>query len=202
MGVLPAVTRAVAAGSGLTDAAFGRNQRVLIHKDVAPMVMAVSAKKQPSQRSNAGRDFVQKLGSRVMGVLSGFDRLRFRGILRSVINVRGLNGYLWGARVPLTDFKEPMTEVSQQVIDESLRQARQTGGEVQYLPGSQEQKKEIALERHAGKCLHLYHCYDHPRFGLMHVRLQTWFPFTVPICLNGRLWLAKELRAAKQQIAE
>ena len=56
--------------------------------------------------------------------------------------------------------------------------------------------KTIALERHAGKCLHLYHYYDHPQFGLMHVRSQTWFPFTMQICLNGREWLAKEFQKA------
>jgi hypothetical protein len=29
----------------------------------------------------------------------------------------------------------------------------------------------------------------------MHVRLQTWFPFTVHVCLNGREWLARQMRA-------
>jgi hypothetical protein len=42
------------------------------------------------------------------------------------------------------------------------------------------------------KCTHLYHYYQHPEFGLMHVRVQTWFPFTVDICLNGRQWLAHQ----------
>jgi len=27
----------------------------------------------------------------------------------------------------------------------------------------------------------------------MHVRVQSWFPFTVDICLNGREWLARQL---------
>jgi len=46
------------------------------------------------------------------------------------------------------------------------------------------------------KCLHLYHYYDHPVVGRCHVRLQTWYPFSVDICLNGRLWLAKQMDAA------
>jgi len=25
----------------------------------------------------------------------------------------------------------------------------------------------------------------------MHARVQTWFPFTIQICLNGREWLAQ-----------
>ena len=30
----------------------------------------------------------------------------------------------------------------------------------------------------------------------MHVRVQTWFPFTVDICLNGRQWLAHQMDQA------
>jgi hypothetical protein len=36
----------------------------------------------------------------------------------------------------------------------------------------------------------------HPRFGLCHVRLQTWVPFTATACLNGREWLARQLDSA------
>ena len=46
------------------------------------------------------------------------------------------------------------------------------------------------------KCLHLYHYYEHPVVGRYHVRLQTWYPFSVDVCLNGRLWLAKQMDAA------
>jgi hypothetical protein len=46
------------------------------------------------------------------------------------------------------------------------------------------------------KCLFYYHYFLDPRFGLLHVRTQTWFPFTVHICLNGREWLARQMDAA------
>ncbi len=46
------------------------------------------------------------------------------------------------------------------------------------------------------KCLHLYHYYEHPRVGRCHVRLQSWYPFSVDVCLNGRLWLAKQMDEA------
>ena len=46
------------------------------------------------------------------------------------------------------------------------------------------------------KCLHLYHYYEHPVVGRCHVRLQTWYPFSVDVCLNGRMWLAKQMDAA------
>lgn len=46
------------------------------------------------------------------------------------------------------------------------------------------------------KCLHLYHYYRHPTFGFMHARLQTWFPFNIQVCLNGREWLARQMDRA------
>jgi len=46
------------------------------------------------------------------------------------------------------------------------------------------------------KCIHLYYYYEHPVVGRCHVRLQSWYPFSVDVCLNGRLWLAKQMDAA------
>lgn len=53
------------------------------------------------------------------------------------------------------------------------------------------------LEPHLewGKCLHLYFYVLHPRFGLLHLRLQTWYPFLIHICLNGHEWLARQMAA-------
>ena len=47
-----------------------------------------------------------------------------------------------------------------------------------------------------GRCLHHYFYFQHREFGLMHLRLQTWFPFQLMVCLNGRLWLARQLDRA------
>jgi hypothetical protein len=47
------------------------------------------------------------------------------------------------------------------------------------------------------KCIHLYHYQIHPVFGFMHARIQTWFPFRVYVCLNGREWLARQMDQAK-----
>ena len=44
------------------------------------------------------------------------------------------------------------------------------------------------------KCLHIYQYFLHPVFGFMSARLQTWFPFNIQICLNGREWLARQLQ--------
>jgi hypothetical protein len=43
------------------------------------------------------------------------------------------------------------------------------------------------------KCLFLY-CYFLDReFGFLHVRVQTWFPFTIHVYVNGHEWLARQM---------
>jgi hypothetical protein len=56
--------------------------------------------------------------------------------------------------------------------------------------------KMLELQGKPGKCAFLYHYYLHPSFGLMHARIQTWFPFAIQVCLNGREWLARQLDRA------
>jgi hypothetical protein len=46
------------------------------------------------------RSFLSKFASVVRGTLSGFDRLFFRGTLRNLAHVHGLQGYLWFNRIP------------------------------------------------------------------------------------------------------
>jgi hypothetical protein len=54
-------------------------------------------------------------------------------------------------------------------------------------------QKRLELVSRQRKCLHLYHYFLHPTLGFMHVRIQTWFPFSVQVCLNGREWLARQM---------
>lgn len=42
----------------------------------------------------------------------------------------------------------------------------------------------------------LYFYFLDPQFGLCHVRVQTWFPFTTQVYVNGHDWLARQLHAA------
>jgi hypothetical protein len=43
------------------------------------------------------------------------------------------------------------------------------------------------------KCLCLYFYFIDREFGFLHVRIQTWFPFTVQVYVNGHEWLARKL---------
>jgi len=57
-------------------------------------------------------------------------------------------------------------------------------------------KQKLELHGDHGKCLHHYFYFQDPARGFLHLRLQTWFPFTVHVCVNGREWLARQLEAA------
>ena len=43
------------------------------------------------------------------------------------------------------------------------------------------------------KCKFFYFYFIHPEYGLIHIRLQTWFPFTIQVWINGHDWLAHQL---------
>ncbi len=51
----------------------------------------------------------------------------------------------------------------------------------------------LEIQPKTGKCSFLYRYAIHPVFGFMSARVQTWYPFKVQICLNGREWLARQL---------
>jgi hypothetical protein len=61
-----------------------------------------------------------------------------------------------------------------------------------YLRGNRATKK-LELKLDWGRCLHLYFYWIHEQLGFLHLRLQTWFPFSIQICLNGREWLGRQM---------
>jgi hypothetical protein len=54
-------------------------------------------------------------------------------------------------------------------------------------------QKQLKLVSRWRKCLHLYFYWLDREYGLMHLRLQTWAPFTIQVCVNGREWLARQM---------
>ena len=62
-----------------------------------------------------------------------------------------------------------------------------------YEVGPNRAKKKLELRGKPSKCLHYYHYWMDPDVGLVYVRLQTWFPFTVHVGMNGREWLARQM---------
>jgi hypothetical protein len=41
--------------------------------------------------------------------------------------------------------------------------------------------------------LHLYYYFIDPELGLIHVKVQTWFPFRIQVYVNGHEWLARQM---------
>ena len=178
--------------------------------------------------------FISSFAPGIAGVLSGFDRLVFRGTLRRIRYLQGMLGYLWEQQVLLKDFGEHVRQTSERIKNACLEVAQQQDRPIQYLYSSQISKEEVArkiaaqdqvgeglvcvlscvepcmsyeVRRHGEskklelascirKCLHLYQYWIHPQWGFMNARLQTWFPFAVQICLNGREWLARQMNQA------
>jgi hypothetical protein len=180
------------------------------------------------------KEFIQKHAKDVIGVLSGFDRLLFRGTIRMLSAPQGMTSYLWHQRVLLTDFAKHVHAVSTGLKDAIKGAVEQTGRPVVHLASGSERKEVIArqiaardevkagpvclltavepcssfdvvpnratkkLEVRRGfrKCLFLYRYEIHPVLGFMHARIQSWFPFSVQIWINGREWLARQMDQA------
>jgi hypothetical protein len=53
--------------------------------------------------------------------------------------------------------------------------------------------KRLELVSRPRKGLALYHYLIDPVFGFMNARIQSWLPFTIQICINGREWLARSM---------
>lgn len=60
-------------------------------------------------------------------------------------------------------------------------------------------QKQLELKKRQRKCVFLYHYQFHPQFGWMNARIQTWFPFSIQICLNGREWLGQQLGRKRRE---
>ena len=52
-------------------------------------------------------------------------------------------------------------------------------------------RPSLYFKRRPQRVLYYYHL--DPEFGLMYVRLETWFPDTVPVYVNGHDWLARQM---------
>jgi len=172
--------------------------------------------------------FSQQHEGVILGMLSGFDRILFRGTLPSVCHRAGLEAFLATYRILYKDFGAFVKRLSDQVKAHAETFAAQSGRPFHYLASSAESKEDIAkriqvadgitrglvcvlscvepcttyaVQRDRAsrtirvvsaqrKCVHLYFYFVDREFGLMHVRLQTWVPFNLQVCVNGREYLA------------
>ena len=62
------------------------------------------------------------------------------------------------------------------------------------IRGNREQQR-LVIRSAIRQCSHYYFYWIHPTWGFCHARLQTWFPMTVQVCINGREWLSRQMDA-------
>lgn len=177
--------------------------------------------------------FTSRYAASIRCVLSGFDRLVFRGTMRRLAFAEGITAYLCFRKVLLKDASAHMRAITERVKRASLAPVEALGRPVLYLPSARANKEEIArsiareqqitqgpvcvlkcvepcqtfeiyrnrderklqVAGRVRKCEFLYHYLIHPEWGFINARIQTWFPFSVQICINGREWLARQMAA-------
>ena len=79
------------------------------------------------------KGFIQRHGEKVLGVLSGFDRMRFRGTLRLLTTVGGTMSWVSRAGVLLKDFVKFAEGLTRQVRQATEENAAAAGRAVRYL---------------------------------------------------------------------
>jgi hypothetical protein len=90
--------------------------------------------------------FIQKYEPHVTGVVSGFDRLVFRGTLRLLAGSGGMLYCLHQVGVLLKEFGTWAEAATARLKEASLQAARELDRPVLYLPSSQVRKEEVARE--------------------------------------------------------
>jgi len=179
--------------------------------------------------------FLAKFRDVIKGIITGFDRIVFKGTILPLTNAAGAMSFCESHGIRNKDFKRWAIEQTKQVVQSAEQYARRhTGRGIQPILSSKIRKDELAHRRQqemglqsgvigvwsaiemcwsyraqysaqAGhpllrkepiKCKHLYFYLDHPRYGFMNIRLQTWFPYHIQLAFNGREWLRRSLEKA------
>lgn len=175
----------------------------------------------------------------VLGKLTFYDRMIFKGHLVGLIRPLGMKAFLDCQGVLLKHYGGYVKAVTDQLKAHVQAVAQAAGAPYRYLGqthtkaagrskedlarqiaaergistglvcvlaavepcssfdvGADIEPGRLAVRRRRRKCLHFYFYVLHPSLGLVHVRLQSWFPFTVQVWVNGREMLARALDRA------
>ena len=179
---------------------------------------------------------LSKFNTIVKGVITGFDRIIFKGRIRPISHAEGMESFLRSRKVLYKEYKEYVVKHSMAISKaaEEISQTQTSRG-ITPLSSLHDRKESLARERQReegikkgligvwscvescntfkfnydpesktpslrserSKCKHIYYYSDHPVYGFMSVRLQTWAPYEIQIALNGREWLRRSLDKAK-----
>jgi hypothetical protein len=92
------------------------------------------------------RSFVQRHATEIKGVLSGFDRLRFRGTIRWLSSLRGMGTFMGTVGLLLKHFNDWAHQRTERIRWATERLAADAGRPVVYLDSSRISKEQMALE--------------------------------------------------------
>jgi hypothetical protein len=179
-------------------------------------------------QENAMNDFVKKFAHVIIGMLSCFDRVIFKGHL-PFGNDAHLNAFVDSVlKIRRKDFLPLLERLSGKLVDHAKSLAEAAGRPYEYHQGKFRKESYIQniLRRDAIRegliavlCCQetcrtvrlrygqnrpglefayrpqrvLYYYSIDPEFGLMYVRIQTWFPYTIQVYVNGHDWLARQM---------
>src|SRR5207253_9454149 len=90
--------------------------------------------------------FLTRHEDRIAGILTGFDRMRFRGTLRSISNAKGLAIWLNQRHVLLKEFGRYAEQLSAQVTARAHTMAGALGRPFEYLGSWKIRKEDRARE--------------------------------------------------------
>ena len=89
-----------------------------------------------------------KFSKIIKGVITGFDRIVFKGMLLPIMHTSGMMSFLNSRNVLNKDFKKYVTEQSKKIIEPAEELSRkQCGCGTIYIPSSNTRKEEIAHKR-------------------------------------------------------
>jgi hypothetical protein len=172
--------------------------------------------------------FVKKFAHIIIGTLSCFDRVIFKGHLPFGGDAQ-LNSFVDNVLgIRRKDFLPMLEKLSHKLVDHAKALAEAAGRPYEYHQGKfckesyiqniirrdavreglvavlccQEtcrtvklrrgrQRPELVFAYRPQRVLYYYRI--DPDFGLMHVRVQTWFPYTIQVYVNGHDWLARQM---------
>ena len=182
------------------------------------------------------QQFTEKYREKIEGVLSGFDRVAIRGMLRRLYQggydknlgaavADGMETYLRMGKILFKDYEDHVKRISEKLKAAILKPFREQGLPIEFDRGGSDKDKlarQIAASKkidsglvcaistiepsptfeHRGThiiqrmrpCGALYQYQIHAELGWMYGRIQTWFPFNIQIGINGREWLAQQMK--------
>ena len=88
-------------------------------------------------------EFIARYSDQISGVITGFDRVVFRGNL-ALNHEAGMKGYLWKNGIAWKDYAKHVEEISQRVKRASLASMEACERPVRHLRSGKQSKEEMA----------------------------------------------------------